>query len=238
MDSNHRYPAPKAGAIAARRHPVQCAIIWIMDKPVNAIIVEKLRNFYPERIRFIKEEDPYRFLITVMLSASTTDRQAENAASSLFSVYPDAKSVGEAEVSSIESLIRSAGLSKTKAPRIKDVSRYIASHGIPDNIEKLQALPGIGEKTAACYALDILGQDAVIADTHFVRTSKRLGFIDTSDRIKAAREIRERFPENEWGFLSMAVNKLGRDFCHPRPDCKQCFLSSICPSSEVLSGES
>ena len=60
MDSNHRYPAPKAGAIAARRHPVQCAIIWIMDVRVNGIIVEKLKNYYPDRIRFLKEEDPYR----------------------------------------------------------------------------------------------------------------------------------------------------------------------------------
>lgn len=235
MDSNHRYPAPKAGAIAARRHPVQCAIIWIMDVRVNGIIVEKLKNYYPDRIRFLKEEDPYRFLITVMLSASTTDRQAEKAAAALFSVFPDAASVAEADVKEIERLIHPAGLSKTKAPNIKAVSAYIAANGLPSDEKDLLKLPGIGEKTAACYAVDVLGKNAVIADTHFVRTAKRLGFTDTDDRTKSAKEIRERFDESEWAFLSMAVNKLGRDFCHPRPDCRSCFLSSICPSSEALS---
>ena len=164
-----------------------------MKSGVNTaqMIWRMLDERYPERISFLDETDGYRFLITVMLSASTTDSQAEKAACRLFSVFPDAASVGNADEASIEALIRTAGLSRQKAGRIKAVSSYVAAYGIPSDAASLMALPGIGEKTAACYLVNILGEPAVIADTHFVRTARRLGFTDTSDRARAAAEIRE-----------------------------------------------
>ena len=192
-----------------------------------------LDGYYPERISFLPVESPFRFLVTVMLSASTTDRQAEAAAASLFSVYPDEKAVADAPVEEIERLIRKAGLSKSKSKNIKSTAGIIASSGIPDTMEGLTALPGVGEKTASCYLWEVLSVPAVIADTHFVRTARRLGFTDTDDRNRATAEIRERFPEDMWGRLSMTVNIHGRKFCHPKPDCRECPLSSICPSSEV-----
>ena len=203
-----------------------------MESTVN-IIWEKLEASYPDGIAFIEEDDPWRFLITVMLSASTTDRQAVKAASALFARYPDPLSVASADDDSIESLIHPAGLSRTKAPRIRAVSAYIAEHGLPSDSSELEALPGIGEKTAQCYAEHVLGLPAVIADTHFVRVARRLGFTDTDDRAKAAREIRERFPEAMWSRLSMALNLHGRVVCHAKPDCPSCPVSAICPSSEV-----
>ena len=231
MDSNHRYPAPKAGAIAARRHPVRWSIIRKMNDRVNTIW-KYLEKIYPEKIFFISEEDPWRFLITVMLSASTTDKQAVKAAAALFSRFPDPSSVASADVSSVEALIRSAGLSRTKVPRIIAVSRYIADNGLPENAEALRSLPGIGEKTAECYKEHVLHLPAVICDTHFVRVARRLGFTDTSDRNKAAEEIRERFPEEIWSRMSMVVNLHGRTICRPRPLCSECQLSSLCPSAD------
>ena len=237
MDSNHRYPAPKAGAIAARRHPVRGCIIRKMDNTVNTIW-KKLDENAPREISFITENDPWRFLITVMLSASTTDRQAVSTASALFARYPDAVALSEADEADVGMIIRPAGLWKTKAPRIISVSRYIAEHGLPHDPESLTLLPGIGEKTAECYAEHVLGLPAVIADTHFVRVAMRLGFTDTADRGKAAREIRERFPRDLWSRMSMVLNLHGREICRPRPRCSVCPVLSFCPSSDAASGES
>ena len=188
---------------------------------------------YPEEISFLPVISPFRFLVTVMLSASTTDRQAEKAAENLFSVYPDENAIAAADADDIEKLIRSAGLSKSKSKNIKGTAEAVAASGLPDTMEGLMSLPGVGEKTASCYMHSILGRPAVIADTHFVRVAKRLGFTDTDDRNKSAKEIRERFPESMWSRLSMALNLHGRVVCHAKPDCRSCPVSAICPSSEV-----
>ena len=203
-----------------------------MEDTVNKIW-KILDKFYPEEISFIEEDDPWRFLITVMLSASTTDKQAVKAATALFSEYPDPSSLGKAETVKIEEIIKPAGLFRTKAPRIREVSAYIAENGLPENEEELTKLPGIGEKTAACYLDHVLALPAVIADTHFVRVSHRLGFSDTTDRQKAAAEIRERFPEAIWSRISMVLNLHGRTLCRPKPVCHDCPVKSLCPSSDA-----
>ena len=188
---------------------------------------------YPEEISFLPVISPFRFLVTVMLSASTTDRQAEKAAENLFSVYPDENAIAAADADDIEKLIRSAGLSKSKSKNIKGTAEAVAASGHPDTMKGLMALPGVGEKTASCYMYSILGRPAVIADTHFVRVAKRLGLTDTDDRNRSAKEIRERFPESMWSRLSMALNLHGRVVCHAKPDCPSCPVSAICSSSEV-----
>ena len=235
MDSNHRYPAPKAGAIAARRRPGQrrdCS-----GKADDSSIAARdrmwsiLDGYYPGEISFLPVISPFRFLVTVMLSASTTDRQAAEAAEALFSSYPDAAAIAAADADSIEALIRRAGLAHAKSRNIKAMSAIVAENGIPETMEGLQRLPGVGEKTAACYYSGILGGNAVIADTHFVRVAKRLGFTDTDDRTASAREIRERFPEELWTRISMVLNLHGRECCRPKPDCARCPVGSICPSS-------
>ncbi len=195
-----------------------------------------LENAAPEHISFLTEEDPWRFLITVMLSASTTDRQAAKAAEALFSRFPSPESVAAADTAAIEALIRPAGLSRIKAPRIKEVSAYIAENGLPEDKEELKTLPGIGEKTASCYAEHVLHLPAVIADTHFVRVAYRLGFTDTLDRDKAGWEIKERFPESEWSRMSMVLNLHGRTVCRPRPDCRSCLVRALCPSAVSANG--
>ena len=171
---------------------------------------------------------PFRFLVTVMLSASTTDRQAEKAAENLFSSYPDAAAIADADEDDIEALIHSAGLSRSKARNIKRSAAYIRDHGLPESEEELVRLPGVGEKTAACYLVSVLGRPGVIADTHFVRVARRLGLTDTDDRLRSAREIRERFDPSLWARMSMTVNLHGRTVCSPKPRCSECFLLGLC----------
>ncbi|MBQ0072174.1 MAG: endonuclease III, partial [Spirochaetales bacterium] len=105
---------------------------------------------------------------------------------------------------------------------------------IPETMEELVKLPGVGEKTAGCYLSAILGQPAVVVDTHFARTSQRLGITTHKDRGAIAEEIRERFPSDEWNRLSDAVNLLGRTYCRPKPKCSECFMHGLCPSAKVL----
>ena len=138
--------------------------------------------------------------------------------------------VDEANANAMEEACR-AGLAHAKSRNIKAMSAIVAENGIPETMEGLQRLPGVGEKTAACYYSGILGGNAVIADIHFVRVAKRLGFTDTDDRTASAREIRERFPEELWTRISMVLNLHGRECCRPKPDCARCPVGSICPSS-------
>ncbi len=198
------------------------------------MIFNELNFHYPEDIAFLPSDNPYVFLITVMLSASSTDRMAIESASVLFKDSKEPKDIGNLEEAEIERRIHSSGLSKTKAHNIKYVSLYIAENGIPGAMEELVKLPGIGEKTASCYISTILGQPAVIADTHFVRVAKRLGFTDTIDRAKAAREIRANVPKKYWTRLSMVLNLHGRTICKARPECSKCFISSLCKSKDIL----
>ena len=201
-----------------------------MNDRVNTLL-KILNEIYPEKISFITENDPWRFLVTVMLSASTTDKQAIKVAAELFKRFPEPSDFADAEIHEIETIIKPAGLYRTKAPRIKEVSSYIARNGLPHTEEELMNLPGIGEKTAACYLEHVLSLPAVIADTHFVRVAYRLGFTDTENRLKAAAEIRERFPKELWSRMSMVLNLHGRTVCKARPVCSECALKDLCPSS-------
>ena len=236
MDSNHRYPAPKAGAIAARRRPVTEREYMENRYDGQLIIFRIIDEYYPEDISFLPVISPFRFLVTVMLSASTTDRQAAAAAERLFSAYPSAEDIASASREDIKALIASAGLSEAKSRNIKQTSAIIARDGIPETLEELVRLPGVGEKTAACYLVTILNKPGVIADTHFVRVARRLGFTDTEDRTKSAREIRERYPEDIWARLSMTLNLHGRTFCKAKPVCQGCPVSALCPSREAFAG--
>lgn len=198
------------------------------------LIFNKLNSFYPEEISFLPVKSPFVFLVTVMLSASSTDVRASAAADRLFFSFPDEKALSEANVEEIEKIIHDVGLSWSKAKNIKLTAKKITENGLPTTMEELVALPGVGEKTASCYLATILGESAVIADTHFVRVAERLGFTTTKDRTIAARQIRERFDSEYWTRLSMTVNKHGREICKPKPKCSECFLSSICPSSNFF----
>lgn len=196
-------------------------------------IFDELNLHYPENIEFLPSSDPYVFLVTVMLSGSSTDKMAIKSASKLFEENNTPEYISALSEAEIEAKIHSSGLAKTKAHNIKAVSQYIAHNGIPNTLEELVRLPGIGEKSASCYIASILHHPAVIADTHFMRVARRLGLIATDDRSKAVKEIKEYVPEECWTRLSMTVNLHGREVCKARCDCSKCFLAYLCPSREI-----
>ena len=149
-----------------------------------------LDGYYPERISFLPVESPFRFLVTVMLSASTTDRQAEAAAAALFSVYPDEKAVADAPTEEIERLIRKAGLSKSKSKNIKGTAGIIASSGIPDTMEGLTALPGVGEKTATKLLLEYGTAENAYAHVEEIKPKKaQNAFLEHYDLAVLSRKL-------------------------------------------------
>lgn len=173
-------------------------------------------------------DDPYRFLVSVILSASSTDRMAVISSERLFGRFPDCAAVAGADEKEIEVLIHSSGLSKTKAGTIRRVSEYIKDNGLPETKEELLGIKGIGEKTAACYAQRVLSLPAVVVDTHFERVSYRLGLSSSHEREKTMREIEKSFEPSLWSRLSDSVNYLGRTICRPHPECGRCFLEEKC----------
>ena len=188
---------------------------------------------FPKEIEFLPCTEPFRFLVTVILSGSSTDKMAMISAGKLFGVFPDPKAISEAKREEIEDLIHSSGLFRAKAKNIQELSKIVVERGIPDTLEELMKLPGVGEKTASCYLQRVLKKNAVVVDTHFERTAFRLGLTDTHDRNKAAREIKERIPEKYWNRLSDTVNSLGRQKCRPKPNCSQCPVEKLCPKNGI-----
>ena len=196
-------------------------------------IISKLDLEFPKEIEFLPCSEPFRFLVTVILSGSSTDKMSIISAEKLFSAYPDPHSIALADREEIEKLIHASGLFRAKAKNIQELSRIVESHGIPDSLDELVKFPGVGEKTASCYLQRVKGESAVVVDTHFERTAFRLGLTDTHDRTKACREIKERIDKEYWNRVSDTVNILGRKYCRPKPKCEECPLSVLCPKVGV-----
>ena len=196
-------------------------------------IISKLDMVFPKEIEFLPCTEPFRFLVTVILSGSSTDKMAMISAEKLFGVFPGPKAISEAKREEIEDLIHSSGLFRAKAKNIQELSKIVVERGIPDTLEELVKLPGVGEKTASCYLQKVKGESAVVVDTHFERTAFRLGLTHTHDRIKACKEIKDTIDKEYWNRVSDTVNNLGRKFCRPKPSCNQCPLSNLCPKVGV-----
>ena len=196
-------------------------------------IISKLDMVFPKEIEFLPCTEPFRFLVTVILSGSSTDKMAMISAEKLFGVFPSPKAISEAKREEIEDLIHSSGLFRAKAKNIQELSKIVVERGIPDTLEELVKLPGVGEKTASCYLQKVKGASAVVVDTHFERTAFRLGLTHTHDRIKACKEIKDTIDKEYWNRVSDTVNNLGRKFCRPKPSCNQCPLSNLCPKVGV-----
>lgn len=198
--------------------------------------IYKLFSLYPDPIEFIPADDPFRFLITVVLSASSTDERAIKASTILFDRAHDARGIAELDESEIESMIAFVGLGRSKAHSIKALAEKECTDGIPKTLEELVKLPGIGEKTANCYLVSVLGQPGVIVDTHFARVSHRLGLVKSEDRNAIYKEVKDTYPDNIWSRLSMTVNKHGRVFCLARkPKCGICPMKELCDYGRKVS---
>lgn len=206
-----------------------------MTKKQRAIFcVEALEKEYPEAICSLNYKDPLQLLIATRLSAQCTDERVNKVTPALFGKYPDLESFCNAEVADIEKLIYSCGFYKTKANDIKELSIKIRDEfggRVPDSLEKLTSLPGVGRKTANLIMGDVYKQPAIVADTHLIRITNLLGLVDTRDPKKVELELKKIIPgEKSNDFCHRAVLH-GRAVCIARrPQCDKCCMKDYCKS--------
>ncbi len=199
-------------------------------------ILETLRDRYPLVKTQLEHETPFQLLIATILSAQCTDNQVNKVSKNLFQVYPDPASLAQAPLSQIRKIIYSTGFYNNKAKNIKACAlALIKEYGgiVPDDMDKLVKLPGVGRKTANVVLSAAFGQDAIVVDTHVLRISNRLGLTDKKDPVKIEYELMDIIPQKYWNDLSLQLIYFGRDICDAKkPRCPECPLLKICPSGK------
>ncbi|MBJ2356516.1 MAG: endonuclease III [Sphaerochaeta sp.] len=207
-----------------------------MDKNTYAsLIYERLDTLLPKDIQFLEQRDPFRFLISVILSAQTTDRTVNAVVRTLFTHYPDAPSLAKASREDVEEIIFPTGFYRNKAKNIIACAQALGDGGLPETMEELVKLPGVGRKTASCVLGDIYGKPAIIVDTHFGRVVNRLGLVSTKDPEKIEREVASLLDPRFHYRFSMTANLFGRTTCHAKkPSCEDCPFSDVCPSRDAF----
>ncbi|MBQ6848349.1 MAG: endonuclease III [Clostridia bacterium] len=195
--------------------------------------VESLERLYPEAICSLQYDDPFQLLIATRLSAQCTDKRVNMVTPDLFCEFPTAEKMATADLSRVEALIKTCGLYKTKARDLVGIGKEITERfggRVPDTIEELTTLPGVGRKTANLVCGDIYGQAAVVTDTHFIRICNRLGLVSTTNPLVVEREMRKLLPPEKSNDFCHRTVLFGRDICKAqRPKCDVCPLSEFCP---------
>jgi endonuclease-3 len=199
--------------------------------------IEALKQRYPDAVCSLEYGDALQLLISTRLSAQCTDARVNMVTPALFERFPDLDSFADADVGEVEKLIRSCGLYKTKARDIVAMAKMLRDmYGgvIPDTVEELIKLPGVGRKTANLVVGDVYGKPAVVADTHCIRISNRLGLCDTKDAKKVEQQLREILPPEESNAFCHRLVLFGREICSARsPKCDICPLNKVCPSADI-----
>jgi len=199
-----------------------------------ALIVEELKKVYPEGICSLNYPKPHELLFSVRLSAQCTDERVNQVTPALFARFPDLESFAKADVSEVETYIHSCGFFRAKAHDIVASAQMLLSDfggRVPDTMEDLLRLPGVGRKTANLILGDIYHTPGVvIADTHCIRISGRLGLTDgTKDPGKVEEQVREVLPAEESNGFCHRLVLHGRAVCTARtPYCEKCTLRPYC----------
>ena len=195
--------------------------------------VARLEKLYPDAICSLEYKDAFQLLIATRLSAQCTDKRVNMVTPDLFREFPTSKSMANADLERVEALIKTCGLYKTKAKDLILIAQKIETDfggKVPDTIEELTTLSGVGRKTANLVCGDIYGKPAVVTDTHFIRICNRLGFVSTDNPLKVENEMRKLLPPEKSNDFCHRTVLFGRDICIARsPKCENCILSDICP---------
>ena len=202
-------------------------------KEIAALAVEALKKEYPDALCSLEYETPLQLLIATRLSAQCTDARVNLVTPALFERYKTARDFADAEPEEVGKYIYSCGFYKTKSADIVNMCRMILDEfggEVPDNMDDLTRLPGVGRKTANLIMGDVYKKPAVVTDTHMIRLSNRLGLVKTRDPAKVETEMRKLLaPEESNDFCHRTVLH-GRDVCTSRrAKCDICCMADFCP---------
>lgn len=203
------------------------------DKKLRAeTVILKLKERYPDAMCALEYgNDPWRLLVMGRLSAQCTDARVNIVCRDLFLKYPDVYAMAKAENKDVEALVFSCGVYKVKAANIIDFSKMIVEKfdgNVPDNMDDLLTLPGVGRKIANLILGDIYHKPAIVADTHCIRISNRLGFCESDDPKKVEFALSEIIEPKEQSDFCHRLVMFGRDVCSSRsPKCEECPFSDM-----------
>lgn len=219
----------RRGSADEKRNPA-------VEHPRAAEIFDRLLELYPNAHCALEHRNPYQLLVATILSAQCTDERVNMVTPALFERFPDVHTLATAQQEELEEIIRSTGFFRNKAKSLLGMARAVVNGhagAVPDTMEALQALPGVGRKTANVVLGNAFGIDeGVVVDTHVLRLSRLLGLTVQKDPEKIERDLMALFPREQWTMLSHLLIFHGRRVCIARrPKCPDCALSNLCPSS-------
>lgn len=195
-------------------------------------VIERLKKEYPDVKCALTYQKPHELLIAVRLSAQCTDKRVNLVTPALFERFPSIEAFADAGVSEVEEYIKSCGLFHTKAQDIVEMCRMLRDiYGgiVPDTIEELVKLPGVGRKTANLIVGDLYGKPAIVCDTHVIRLTNRLGLSEGTDAARVEKQLREIVPPEEGLMFCHRLVWHGRGVCSARsPKCGECVLKEVC----------
>ncbi|HEY1953560.1 MAG TPA: endonuclease III [Gemmatimonadaceae bacterium] len=198
----------------------------------------RLKAAHPDAHCELDHETPLQLLMATILSAQCTDKRVNMVTPLLFRTYPTAASLADADQSELEEMIRSTGFFRNKAKSLIGLGKALVERhdgNVPDDMDALVNLPGVGRKTANVILGNAFGKnEGVVVDTHVGRLSMRLGLSRQSDPVRIESDLMPLFPREEWAMVAHVLIFHGRRVCDARvPKCDICTLNEICPSSTV-----
>jgi endonuclease-3 len=197
-----------------------------------------LERTYPEAVTALRYSNPFELLLAVILSAQCTDARVNLATPALFAKYPTPEKLAKAKQGDVEKLIRSCGFFRMKSKNIINAARaLVAQHGgeVPSQREELEALAGVGRKTASVVMSVAFGEAALAVDTHVFRVARRLGLTLGKTPRDVEQDLQKIVPRDKWRHAHHWLILHGRAICKaPVPRCGQCPVNEICPTPKIL----
>lgn len=202
-------------------------------------IIERLKQEYPSSGCSLEYDEAWKLLVSVRLAAQCTDQRVNVVVQELYAKYPAFLDLAEAPVEEIEAIVRPCGLGKSKARDISACMKVLRDQydgNVPDDFEKLLALPGVGRKSANLIMGDIFGKPAIVTDTHCIRLVNRMGLVEQiTEPGRVEKELWKIIPPLEGNDFCHRLVDHGREVCSARtkPKCEKCCLADICKKAGV-----
>jgi endonuclease-3 len=199
-------------------------------------VIRRLKKSYPDAHTELAFTSPWQLLVATILSAQSTDRTVNLVTPTLFARFATPAALADARPEDVESIIKSTGFFRNKTKSIVGAARAITErHGgeVPNTMEELVGLPGVGRKTANVVLGNAFGKnEGIVVDTHVTRLSRRLGLTANTDAVKIEQDLMPVVPRRDWTIFSHLLIFHGRRVCFARkPNCAGCVLADICPSA-------
>lgn len=205
-------------------------------KKRTAEILNRMETEYTKDLTcYLNYETPWQLLFSTMMSAQCTDKRVNEVAADLYKKYPTVEAFAGAELTELEKDIHSVGFYHNKAKNLIACAGKLLTDfdgEVPEDIDKLTTLPGVGRKTANVIRSNIFKTPSIVVDTHVLRISNKLGLVKTDDPVKAEFALMKEVDKDYWVYVNHWFIALGRTICKaPTPKCSECYLRDLCPAS-------